>query len=309
MARGNIQSILRIWKKSTTIEKIFYICLVVIGVYVIGTFGNKTIENFEQSARFITKRGPEIYDDFYVSVYDDLLFNEFKNDYEIGQIINRTSPTAQSTILDIGSGTGHHVGLLSQKGFKCQGIDNAPAMIKKSKENYPDCTFKLGDVMKSIQFQPGQFTHITCMYFTIYMIKDKRTFFQNCMSWLKPGGHLVLHLVNRDKFDPILPVADVLAKIDPQDYADKRITSTKAAFNNHLYEANFELKGDTAYFKEKFLEKKGNNVRQNNHELYMPSQKEILSMASASGFILVSKTEMKKVNYNNQFIYVLQKPR
>ena len=309
MARGNIQSILRIWKKSTTIEKIFYICLVVIGVYVIGTFGNKTIENFEQSARFITKRGPEIYDDFYVSVYDDLLFNEFKNDYEIGQIINRTSPTAQSTILDIGSGTGHHVGLLSQKGFKCQGIDNAPAMIKKSKENYPDCTFTLGDVMKSIQFQPGQFTHITCMYFTIYMIKDKRTFFQNCMSWLRPGGHLVLHLVNRDKFDPILPVADVLAKIDPQDYADKRITSTKAAFNNHLYEANFELKGDTGYFKEKFLEKKGNNVRQNNHELYMPSQKGILSMASASGFILVSKTEMKKINYNNQFIYVLQKPR
>ena len=309
MARSNIQSLLRIWKKSTTIEKIFYIAVVVIGLYVIGTFGNKTIENFQQSTRFITKRGPEIYDDFYVSVYDDLLYSEFKNHYEIGEIINRTSPTAQSNILDIGSGTGHHVGALSQKGFKCQGIDIAPAMVKKAKSNYPDCTFKTGDALKSILFQPGQFTHITCLYFTIYMIRDKRTFFQNCMNWLRPGGYLVIHLVNRDKFDPILPVADILAKIDPQDYADTRITSTKAAFQNHLYEANFELKGDKAYFKEKFIEKKNNGVRQNNHELYMPTQQEILAKASAAGFVLVSKTEMKRVKYNNQYIYVLQKPQ
>ncbi len=309
MAGSNLQTLLRIWKKSTTIEKLFYIGVVVIGLYVIGTFGNKTIENFETSTRFITKRGPDIYDDFYVSVYDDLLFSEFKNDYEIGQIINRTSPSARSNILDIGSGTGHHVGMMSQKGFKCQGIDIAPAMVKQSRTNYPNCKFAVGDVMKSIQFQPGQFTHITCLYFTIYMIKDKRTFFQNCINWLRPGGFLVLHLVNRDKFDPILPVADVLAKIDPQDYADKRITSTRAAFNNHLYEANFKLDGDKALFKEKFIEKKGNGVRQNNHELYMPSQKEILSLASASGFILSSKTEMKRVGYNNQYIYVLQKPQ
>lgn len=308
MAGSKTQSLLRIWKKSTTIEKLFYIGVVVIGLYVIGTFGNKNLENFETSTRFITKRGPDIYDDFYVSVYDDLLFSEFKNDYEIGQIINRTSPTAQSNILDIGSGTGHHVGMLSQKGFKCQGIDIAPAMVKQAKTNYPNCKFAVGDARKSIQFQPGQFTHITCLYFTIYMIKDKRTFFQNCMNWLRPGGNLVLHLVNRDLFDPILPVADVLAKIDPQDYADKRITSTKAAFNNHLYEANFDLKGDKALFKEKFIEKKGNSVRQNNHELYMPSQKEILSLASAAGFIFSSKTEMKRVGYNNQYIYVLQKP-
>lgn len=309
MASSSMRSLLRIWKKSTTIEKLFYVGVVVIGIYVIGTFGHKTVENFEKSTRFITKRGPAIYDDFYVSVYDDLLFSEFKNDYEIGQIINRTGPTTQSNILDIGSGTGHHVGLLAQKGFKCQGIDLAPAMVRKAQENYPDCQFAVGDATKSIQFQPGQFTHITCMYFTIYMIKDKSTFFQNCMNWLRPGGYLVLHLVNRDKFDPILPVADVLAKIDPQDYASKRITSTKAAFKNHLYEADFVLNGDNAIFKEKFIERHGNGVRQNNHELYMPSQKQVLSMASAAGFIMVSKSEMKKVGYRDQYVYVLQKPQ
>ena len=41
----------------------------------------------------------------------------------------------------------------------------------------------------------------------------------------------------------------------------------------------------------------------------MQSQKEILAMAKDSGFILVSESEMKKCNYNNQFIYILQKPQ
>ena len=53
----------------------------------------------------------------------------------------------------------------------------------------------------------NSFSTITCFYFTIYYIKDKNTFLQNCYNWLMPGGYLVLHLVNRDKFDPILNVA------------------------------------------------------------------------------------------------------
>ena len=32
----------------------------------------------------------------------------------------------------------------------------------------------------------------------------------NCYDWLKPGGKMILHLVNRDKFDPILNAGDPL---------------------------------------------------------------------------------------------------
>ena len=46
-----------------------------------------------------------IYDEFYANVYDDLIFNQIKNDYEVGEIINKTTPDTESLILDIGSGT------------------------------------------------------------------------------------------------------------------------------------------------------------------------------------------------------------
>ena len=184
-------------------------------------------------------------------------------------------------------------------------------MIKKAKENYPKCKFTHGDALKSITFQPNTFTHITVMYFTIYSIKDKIQFFQNCYSWLRPGGWLVLHLVDRDSFDPILPVADVFSGgLDPQKYSKERIMQTKASFNNHDYKAVFSIDNDKdiSYLDETFQHKKNGEVRRNKHVLYMPSQKQILSKARSAGFILSSHSEMKKIGYANQYIYVLQKP-
>ena len=309
MARKNfISSILRAWKKSTLIEKLFYTSLNIITGMILYKITKPEIENFETSAEFIVKRGSEIYDDFYVNIYDELLFNGIKNDYEIGKIMT-TRPSSKSVIVDIGSGTGHHVGELSKMGYNVRGIDISPSMVKKAKQNYPDCNFKVGDVAKNINFQPNSLTHILCLYFTIYMIKNKRQFFNNCYSWLMPGGHLILHLVDRSKFDPILPVADVFGGVDPQKYSKKRITSTVASFDTHDYKANFKLDGDNGIFLETFKNKQNGSVRKHEHKLYMQSQSEILAMAKDSGFILVSESEMKKCNYNNQFIYILQKPQ
>lgn len=302
-------SIVRLWNKSTLIEKLLYICIIIIIFHILMSFSNKNIENFEPSSSpFVNKRGADIYDDFYVSVYDDLLFSIFKNEFEIKFIEHKTKLTKNSTILDIGSGTGHHVGELSKKGYRCQGVDISHAMVKSAKNNYPTCTFTQGNTLKSILFHPEEFTHILCLYFTIYMIKNKRQFFQNCIYWLKPEGYLILHLVDRDNFDPILPVADVMTSINPQKYAKKRLTTTQAVFNNHLYNANFDINNDTAEFVETFTNKQNGDVRKHTHTLYMETQSKILSLAQKAGFILISQTEMKSVGYSNQFIYVLQKP-
>ena len=309
MARGIGASLLSIWKKATTLEKVFYIAVVAVVLYVMATCGTKTIENFEQSTRFITKKGPECLDDFYVSVYDDLLFNKIKNEYEIGAIINRTGPTSRSRILDIGSGTGHHVGELNKRNLNVEGLDSSLAMVKMAKSNYPSCKFSHGDAMKSITFPPGSFTHITVLYFTIYAIKEKRGFFQNCYNWLIPGGWLVLHLVDRDNFDPILPVADIfVGGVDPQKFSKDRIMETRASFQNHDYKARFSIEGDNSYLDETFTHKSNGEVRKNRHIFYMPTQKQVLALAQECGFILSSESEMKRAGYTNQFIYVLQKP-
>jgi SAM-dependent methyltransferase len=171
---------------------------------------SKRIEGFEQNDKFLIKSGTDIYDKFYADIYDYLVFNNLKDDYEVGAIINSASPTSKSKILDIGSGTGHHVASLGAKGLDVLGIDVSPSMVEKAKENFPDYKFEVKDATNSATFEPNTFTHILCMYFTIYYFKDKAAFFKNAMNWLKPGGYLLVHLVDRDLFDPILPPGNPL---------------------------------------------------------------------------------------------------
>jgi SAM-dependent methyltransferase len=271
--------------------------------------GRPQREGFEQTKEFTVKKGPMIYDDFYANVYDDLIFNQIKNDYEVGEIVNKTTPDTESLILDIGSGTGHHVKSLVDRGLKAQGIDISPAMVKQAKSTYPDLDYRVADALDTMTFPAGSFTHITCLYFTIYYIENKRRFFENCMQWLMPGGYLTIHLVDRDNFDPILPAGDPFGVVSPQSYVDKRITSTIVKFNDFDYKSNFELRpDDIAIMNETFKYKNNGNVRKNEHKLYMPTQSRILGLAKETGFILLSQIDMLRCQYGSQYIYVLQKP-
>jgi SAM-dependent methyltransferase len=299
-----------IWFNLSLVLGIFLISLIIINA-------NKPVrEGLTFKEKFVNKTDDEIFDDFYVSIYDDLVYSDIKNDYEIGQIINKTSPTKESIILDIGSGTGHHLNTFKKMGFNCTGIDKSPAMVKMSKKNYPDINVKLGDALKPMEFESNKFTHITCLYFTIYYIKNKSAFFTNCINWLKPGGYLILHLVNRELFDPILPGGDPFLVYSPQKYAKHRITTTNISFNDFIYKAQFNANSnnpsvfpnDFVIFKEIFKDKNSENVRQNDHKLYMTPHDEIIKNALDSGFIEISKINMAKCQYENQYLYILQKP-
>lgn len=267
-------------------------------------------EGFEQNNDFIFLSGSDVYDNFYVDIYDQLVYNQVKDDYEIGEIINKTSPSTESIILDVGSGTGHHVGLLSEKGYKAIGVDISNAMVKQAKKNYPNLNFKQGDVVNATLFNSFSFTHILCMYFTIYYMKDKSQFFRNCMEWLMPGGYLVIHLVDRNDFDPILPVAQPLLIISPQRYAKKRITNSQVTFDNFTYTANFQLdtSKDIAVFNEKFKFKNNSKNRKHEHIFYMETEDDILTKAQDVGFIIQGKIDLMKVAYDYQYLYILTKP-
>lgn len=268
------------------------------------------LESFSQNDRFLFKTGPEVYDKFYANIYDYLVFNSQKDDYEIGEIINKTTPTAQSKILDIGSGTGHHVGKLEELKIQAMGIDISESMIDKAKQNYPNLSFKVADALNKHAVAGNAFTHVICLYFTLYYFQDKTLFFQNAMYWLKPGGHLIIHMVNRDKFDPILPPGNPLMWVSPQKYAKKRITHTNLVFDQFDYKANFDLNSDTnvAKFSERFKYKDGKS-RKNEHVMYMESQETILRKAQDVGFILESKIDLMQCAYDYQYLYILVKPQ
>ena len=269
------------------------------------------ISNDDKSAKYVNKTGTEIYDEFYVDLYDKLVYSYSKNNFEVGEVTSLGGGgydyTKPNTILDVGSGTGHHVGLFSKTGAKVIGVDISQDMVNKAKEKYPDLDFRVGNVLDSLLFSQNYFTHITCFYFTIYYIKDKQTFFNNCMNWLLPGGYLVVHLVDKYKFDPIIPAGNPFTIVSPQKYADKRITNTVVKFHGYEYKSNFDLNEDLAIFKETFKYKKNDRVRVNEHYLYMPTIKTILAMAKDAGFIVKGHVDMTKIGYEYQYLYVFKK--
>lgn len=309
---STVKSLGTAYNKSSSWYKILiFMSLLLLLVLVFkGLKTNRMVEGFEQQDKFLIKTGPQIYDDFYADIYDYLVFNTLKDDYEVGYIMNSASPTSQSNILDVGCGTGHHVASLGAKGLDILGIDISPSMIKKSKENFPDYKFDVKDALKGDSFEPNSFTHILCMYFTIYYFQDKAQFFNNCYNWLMPGGYLFVHLVDREKFDPILPPGNPLMYVSPQRYAKERITSTKVKFTDFSYSADFKFdnKNDKALFVEKFKDDITGKTRKNEHTLYMPDAQEILDEAQGCGFIIESKADLLQCQYEYQYLYMLVKP-
>lgn len=306
----SMKSLMNFYKHTSTCGKVLiFVSLLLILIVVFNSVKMPQKEGYEQNDAFLFKQGSDIYDEFYAEIYDSLMYNTLKNDYEIGQIVNNTNANSQSIILDIGCGTGNHLAKLSESDMKVTGLDISSAMIAKAEERHPQLNFKIGDAMVESTFKPNSFTHILCLYFTIYYFQDKQKFFYNCIDWLMPGGYLIVHLVNKDKFDPILPPGNPLYVVSPQKYAKERITKTKIKFDRFDYSSNFDLNSDTsiARFHEKFHFDDG-KVRKHEHKLYMEDETEILNRARDAGFILQGQIDLLACGYEQQYLYILMKP-
>lgn len=303
------------WKKITCLEFTVFILGIVLLFFLTKSHKETFIEERET---FIRKTGNDVFDTFYAGIYDELLRNHAKDRFEATHVpLNEDS---ENIVLDIGSGTGHHVKMLTEANVSSViGIDISPSMVAIAKKNYPELDFRVADVLNSMLFPPNTFTHISCIYFTIYYIKDKRLFFENCFKWLRPHGTLVLHLVNMNKFDPMIPAANPFVGVSPQAYSPTRITKSAIKFDMFDYNSDFQLNPEinantlalsrpNVIFKEtiKFNNKK--KARINEHELYMSSQKSILSAARDVGFILQAQYDMASVEYDYNYLYTLVKP-
>jgi SAM-dependent methyltransferase len=266
-------------------------------------------EGFEQNDRFVLKSDADIYDQFYAEKYDLLMKPQERALFEINSVIEMTQPTYNSVFLDVGSGTGHLVNNLQHKGYRIYGIDKSADMVAKSEKNFPNNEIVVGDVMNPMAFEHNTFSHILCMGNTIYELPDKEAFFKNCYYWLVPNGYLVLHLADREKFDPIIPVAKNTMINNPQKYMKTRITNSDIDFTEFSYSADYVFPKDDwkVIVKEKFTDDMG-KIRQNEHILYMSPIEQILQIAIRRGFIVHAKLNMSKYNDDeNQYIYVLER--
>ena len=299
-------------------EKILYLVLGIMLIYLIKCIifdKHNTIvkEGFdtEKDKNIKIYNNNNLFDKFYSNVYDLLFDNYIKNDYEMEKIIHYTKMDSNSFVLDVGCGTGYHINYLKKKQIPAIGVDKSIYMINKSKQLYPENDYKQGDILKLLDIdlihKNSKFTHILLLYFTIYYIDNIPLLFDNCFNLLESGGYIILHLVDRNRFDPILNAANPLILVDPQKYAKKRITNSIIKFKNFDYSSNFELDNNQCKFIETFSNNNGGK-RINKHTLHMLRQKEIISIARNAGFILKTQISLSDINYNNQFIYILYKP-
>lgn len=295
----------KIWLRMLVILLIIIGCIMLYKNFYSSHLGK---EGFEQKDKFILKRDESIYDNFYAEIYDKLHKPENQVDYLLNFIDSNTQSSPESVFLDVGSGTGDLVNKLKTRGYYAYGIDKSKAMVDKCEEKFPENECKCSNASDPLVFEKGTFSHVLCVNKTIYEIENKSQFFNNCYFWLKPGGYLILHLVEPSKFDATIPAGKSYIS-NPQNYSKSRVTDTYIDFIDFNYRTKYDFKNDNIVIvKETFTDTVTNNIRQNELTLYMEPIDDIVKIAKTNGFIVQGKATMKSLNGDeNQFLYILER--
>lgn len=299
-----------------------YLCILVVSVFILAVIYliSSLVKKYQNhpnltegfNNQIVKKTGVlEIYDNFYAEIYDQLFQSDLKNEYECVQIQKnylKKWTGSKIKLLDVGCGTGHHLRILKRYGHDVEGLDISPHMLKKAKKQCPGVLLKKGDFDNPSLYESRRFTHIICMFYTIYYSKNVTKLFQNFNRWLQPNGLLFVHVVMRKKFDPVLERASSLIPLfDPQRHSKTRNTMTQLEFKEFKYESDWDLVKPKATFKEIIRFKKEPYDRQHIHNLNIINPKSIISRANKNGFLLIKALDLFLVGHNHNYLMCFQK--
>ena len=327
----NLYKAYKNFAKLPLLHKLFIILLILIAVHLVN-YKPLIYEHYDDMTsgkKFESKIDGEVFDNFYSKYYDNIHENKERDVAQLKIIINYAKNKKFVKFLDIGCGTGYHVSVLDKMKYDVVGIDKSKTMIDAAKSKYADCNFNVGDILNNNLYDYSSFTHIICLNKTIYYIKDKDTFFDNCSLLLTSDGLLIIHLIDREKFKPfIINSNDKTVLYNPEKHKNA-ITRNLIKINSNLeyvceyekndsYETNKtseaneltkidNLNNPYSYYKETFQNVETNNVRKNIINLYMPTIEEILAIAKVKGFIVKDKQSLDFIDHNNEFLFILKK--
>ena len=280
-------------------------------------------EGFTDGPKEVYLNNEQLYDEFYASVYDQLTQNVRMTEQKIMMIATewkKTGATMETVdALDAGCGTG--VASVSLAKLNCKsvlGVDNSKAMLERastvtlansklSEEQKKRITFREGDLVNPSAVGGGAVSHAICLYFTIYYLPDKEAFFRNMFLWVKPGGELVVEVVNKYKFDPMLDSASPWIGFSLQKYSKERITESKVVFDKFEYAGKFDLVDPGAEFRETFRFKDG-TVRRQKHRFTMPSIEEITKAGKAAGWVYTKFLDLTLIGFEYSYLLFFRHP-
>ncbi|WP_414561792.1 MULTISPECIES: methyltransferase domain-containing protein [unclassified Anabaena] len=103
-------------------------------------------------------------------------------------LLKLLNPKPGEYILDLGCGTGQLTEKIALAGAEVMGIDSAPAMIEKAKQNYPHLLFNVADARS---FQVDQTLDAVFSNATLHWVKEPETAIACVYQALKLGGRFV----------------------------------------------------------------------------------------------------------------------
>lgn len=263
----------------------------------------------------------DIYDDFYASIHDKLTQHTSRLQSQVAMLLHEWSqqiPKDQMVIMDGGSGTGVVACQMAKDGVgQIIAVDKSPAMMRYAQKTILPATtltetqrqnidWRQSDLLNPSTCRPAELSHAALFYFTIYYIRDIDTLFKNLFTWIKPGGHLMVEVVNKYKFEAVLDSSNPWVAFSPQKYAKERITKSKVAFDKFDYEAEFDLEDPRAEFKEVFHFKDGSK-RHHKHVLWMPSIENIIQRAKENGFEYKKYIEMTPFGFPYAYMLMFRR--
>jgi len=255
----------------------------------------------------------EIYDEFYASVYDNITMGVSRVQTEVGIMIHEWTKYNESIsdikVLDAGCGTGVAACSFIKVGVdSVVALDVSEAMIKRSRDiTLPQTTlteeerakieWRRGDVENVDSCEKAEFTHACMLYFTIYYFNDKSVVFRNLYEWVEPGGKLVIQVVNKHKFDPMMESSSPWLGFSLQKYAKKRVTKSEVMFNKFKYVGEFSLVDEEiAEFRETFRFKDG-KIRRHVHTLKMDDISLIVAAGEQEGWEYMGYTDLTMIGF------------
>ena len=274
-------------------------------------------EGFENEGSTTYEDIEEIYDDVYAAIYDLLWGSQEAHRYtevSLQDICLADWNTKNVHVLDMACGTAPHATFFKQLGVDYKGVDLSESMLKKAREITPGGTFQKGDITQVHLYPQKSMSHCILTGFSIYQFQNPKIISDNAYQWLQPGGYFVVHMVDPDKYDPILNLASPFAAFSLQKYVFERQTDSTIYFDKFKYTGKLKKKKDEdeATYEETFTyydkdDNKGNKYRENKHHWNMPSKERLIDIIKTSGFRHIETVDLVRCSKEYQYIVYFTK--
>ena len=275
-----------------------------------------------EQAQLIWYENDELFDSFYVSIYDKIMQLERRFPAEVLLIFHKWKKSGDSDtmdILDCGCGTGIATILFAKNSVNSVvGLDLSEHMLRQARTKtlrnaklpldiQETVQFIKGDMMNEYTFEAGRFSHACLLFFTFYYADDPLGLFKNMFHWIRPGGQLAIEVVNKYKFDPMPEASSSLVGVSIQKYSEKRVTKSSVVFDKFTYESEFDLQDPDAEFREVFRFK-DKSVRRQRHSFVMRDTKEIVALGERAGWKYEGYIDLMPVGFEYAYVLMFTHP-